>query len=86
MTVTRPAAPNLRTNVDMEKTPHRHDVIVADPGQLDTLLAEAEASLRLAAMARGTAGILVTRHDLRRYTLSLDDTVPFGETREKSML
>lgn len=67
-------------------TPDRHDVIVADPGELDSLLAKAEASLRLAAMARGTAGILVTRHDLRRYTLTLDEAVPYGETRELSIL
>jgi hypothetical protein len=62
---------------------HREIVITA-PGLLYDLLEEAEAALRMSAMVRPRAGILVTRHDPHRYTLALDETVPFGETREQS--
>ncbi|MFB8370984.1 hypothetical protein ACFC25_16685 [Pseudarthrobacter sp. NPDC055928] len=61
------------------------EVIVTAPELLHELLTKAEAALRLTAMARGNAGILVTRHDARHYTLALDDAVPFGETYERSL-
>lgn len=69
-----------------QATEHREIVITAPtaPGVLHDLLAEAENSLRMTAMVRRTAGILVTRHAPHRYTLALDETVPFGETREQS--
>jgi hypothetical protein len=57
------------------------EVLVTDPGRLHELLDDAEAALRQ--MPQQFAGILVTRHDPRRYTLSLSATVPFGETREQ---
>lgn len=62
------------------------EVTITAPEQLHELLADAEAALRQAATAHGMAGILVTRHDARRYTLALDETVPFGETREQTLL
>lgn len=57
------------------------EILVADPGRLHELLDDAEAVLRQ--MPQRFAGILVTRHDPRRYTLALSDTVPFGETHEQ---
>jgi hypothetical protein len=67
-----------------QATAHREIVITAS-GQVDELLAEAEAALRHTAMARPVAGILATRHDPHRYTLTLDERVPFGETQEQSL-
>lgn len=61
------------------------EVEVTAAQQLYNILEEAEAALLPAAIARGSAGILITRHDLRRYTVALSDTVPFGETRELSL-
>ncbi|WP_427019226.1 hypothetical protein ACQCSX_21095 (plasmid) [Pseudarthrobacter sp. P1] len=49
------------------------------------MLDDAEAVLRQVAIAKRSAGILVTRHDPRRYTLALSDTVPFGETWEQTL-
>jgi len=57
------------------------EVLVNDSGRLYELLDDAEAVLRQ--MPQRVAGILVTRHDPRRYTLALSDKVPFGETREQ---
>jgi hypothetical protein len=59
------------------------EVLVTDPSRLYELLDHAESELREVALPQGCAGILVTRHDPRRYTLALSDTVPFGETREQ---
>lgn len=59
------------------------EVLVTEPGRLYELLDHAEAELREIALPQRCAGILVTRHDPRRYTLTLSDTVPFGETREQ---
>ncbi|HEY3572515.1 MAG TPA: hypothetical protein VGK98_01675 [Arthrobacter sp.] len=56
------------------------ELLVNDPVRLYELLDDAEALLRRA--PQRFAGILVTRHDPGRYTLTLSDTVPFGETRE----
>jgi hypothetical protein len=59
------------------------EVLVNDPVRLYELLDDAEALLRRA--PQQFAGILVTRHDPGRYTLTLSDTVPFGETRELAL-
>jgi hypothetical protein len=56
------------------------EVLVNDPVRLYELLDDAEVLLRRA--PQQFAGILVTRHDPGRYSLTLSDTVPFGETRE----
>jgi hypothetical protein len=62
------------------KTAERVEVLVNDPVRLYELLDDAEALLRQA--PQHFAGILVTRHDPGRYTLTLSDCVPFGETGE----
>ena len=61
------------------------EVHVTEPGQRYELLDEAEATLRQVAMAHRCAGIMVTRHDPSRYTFTLSDTVPFGETWEQTL-
>lgn len=67
------------------QTTEHVEVLVTGPGQLDELLDRAEAALRLTATCQPLAGIVVTRHDHNRYTLTLSDTVPFGETREQTV-
>lgn len=60
------------------------EVVVTAAGQLEELLTEAESALRHAARLRPQAGIMITRHDSRHYTLALDAAVPYGETRERT--
>lgn len=67
------------------QTTERLEVINTKPGQLYELLDDAEAKLRQIAMVERCAGILVTRHDLSRYSLVLSETVPFGETWERTL-
>lgn len=67
----------------LSQTAEYLEVLVTDPGRLHELLDHAESELRQVALSQRCAGILVTRHDPRRYTLALSDTVPFGETREQ---
>ncbi|PTT68749.1 hypothetical protein DBR22_05615 [Arthrobacter sp. HMWF013] len=62
---------------------HILEVVVTEPRRLYELLDDAEATLRQLAMPYGQAGILVTRHDPSRYTLTLSDTVSYGETHEQ---
>jgi hypothetical protein len=59
------------------------ELLITAGNQLQESLSDAEARLRQTAIAHGAVGILVTRHDARRYTLALSDSVPFGETHEK---
>ncbi|MET3722103.1 hypothetical protein [Arthrobacter sp. UYEF21] len=59
------------------------EVLIERPEELYELLNEAEDLLRQAAMAHGSVGIRVTRHDPARYTFELSDTVPLGETWEQ---
>ena len=61
------------------------EVRVTEPNRLDELLDHAEAKLRKAAMTQRCAGILVTRHEPGRYTLALNEAVPFGETHERKL-
>lgn len=65
------------------QTAEHLEVFVTDPGRLYELLEHAEAELRQIAVPQQRAGILVTRHNHRRYTLALSESVPFGETREQ---
>lgn len=65
------------------QTAEHLEVLVTDPGRLYELLEHAEAELRQIAVPQQRAGILVTRHNPRRYTLALSESVPFGETREQ---
>lgn len=62
------------------------EILVTDPELLPGMLEDAEAALRLTARAERPVGILVTRHDPFRYTLALDEAVPYGETRELSFV
>lgn len=57
------------------------EVHVSDSSRLYELLDNAEAVLR--DKPQNVAGILVTRHTPTRYTLALNEGVPFGETRER---
>lgn len=57
------------------------EVLVREPSRLYELLDDAEAALRQ--KPQQFAGILVTRHEPGRYTLTLSEAVPFGETREQ---
>lgn len=61
------------------------EVLVTQPGQLQELLNDAENVLRRVAIIDRSVGIMVTRHDLARYTLTLSDAVPFGETWEQTL-
>ncbi|GAB3570339.1 hypothetical protein GCM10027405_34880 [Arthrobacter alkaliphilus] len=45
-------------------------------------LDSAVATLIEAAAENGHCGILVTRHEPGTYTVALDESVPFGQTRE----
>lgn len=45
-------------------------------------LESAVESLIETAAQEGTCGIRVTRHEAGRYTVALDESVPFGETHE----
>jgi hypothetical protein len=56
------------------------EVLVNEPSRLYELLDNAEAALRQRPQCH--AGILVTRHEPGRYTVALNESVPFGETRE----
>ncbi|MFJ5959029.1 hypothetical protein ACIQC5_24060 [Paenarthrobacter sp. NPDC092416] len=57
------------------------EVLITEPRRINELLDQAEAVLRQ--QPQRFAGILVTRHEPGRYTLALNDAVPFGETREQ---
>lgn len=59
------------------------EVFVSTPGKLDEMLDLAE--IMLQQIPQYSAGILVTRHNSFRYTLALSETVPFGETRERTL-
>jgi hypothetical protein len=62
---------------------HNLEVVVTEPNRLYELLDDAEAALRQVARPHCFSGILVTRHNPSRYTLTLTGTVPYGETREQ---
>ena len=67
------------------QTIDRLEVLNTKPCQLNELLDHAEAKLRKIAMVERCAGIMVTRHDPSRYSLVLSETVPFGETWERTL-
>lgn len=64
----------------------RREIVVTNPELLHEMLEDAEAALRLISKTERAVGILVTRHDSCRFTLALDETVPYGETRELSLV
>lgn len=75
--------PGRKLFIMLSHTAEHLEVHVTDPARLYELLDQAEGELLQAALPQGCAGILVTRHNPFRYTLALNDTVPFGETREQ---
>jgi hypothetical protein len=66
------------------QTGDRIEVLITSRRHLHELLTGAEELLRSKAITDGNAGILVTRYSPSRYTVALNDTVPFGETHELS--
>ncbi|MEZ2388836.1 hypothetical protein AB6813_04695 [bacterium RCC_150] len=62
------------------------EVIVPAAEKRDELLSDAEFALRQAACPHGKAGILVIRHAPHAYTVSIDESVPFGQTHERCLL
>jgi hypothetical protein len=68
-----------------EQSNERFEVVITEAGQLPAFLAEAEEALKREARSRDI-GILVTRHDLNRYSAALHQDVPFGETWEWSLI
>jgi hypothetical protein len=75
-------APETRKGEDLTPAGTQVDVFIETKDQLHALLSDAEAAILPAAVKAGTSGILVTRHDSRRYSVALSDSVPFGETHE----
>ncbi len=57
-------------------------VIAADRASMERKLDEAVNVAMAKAMRDQRRGILVTRHDYKRFTVALTDAVPFGLTRE----
>ncbi len=66
----------------MSTTSTSIEIKVDSRGVLDDRLTEAVLGLQEIAMAGGTHGILLTRHEAGHYTAALSDQVPFGMTRE----
>lgn len=58
------------------------NIHVTSRSALEERLDEAVKKLQDAAALTQTHGILVTRHEPGRYTVSLTDEVPYGITRE----
>ncbi|WP_413249060.1 hypothetical protein [Sinomonas flava] len=69
----------------LSQAPESLEVLLTDSGHLNELLDNAEATLRQVAMQQRCAGILVTRHNPARYTLTLTESVPYGETHERTL-
>lgn len=66
-------------------TNHHITVSVPHAAVRDSLLNDAEESIRPAALASGH-GILVTRHSPTHYSVATSAAVPVGETHEASLL
>lgn len=60
------------------------EVVVNHARELDHALNSRVRELQKRALARGTAGILVTKHAPGRFTIELSHDVPFGYTHEKA--
>lgn len=68
------------TEIPLEKM----EVLVHHARELDYALNSKLMELQHTALAKGTSGILVTRHGPGQFTLELSQDVPFGYTQEKS--
>lgn len=60
-------------------------VVVESRATMDRQLAEAEEAARAKALEYGSRGIVITRHDLNLFTVSLSNEVPFGQTVEQQL-
>lgn len=58
------------------------DFRVKDRAELEEKLDAAVAAAHGNAMADGTCGVLVTRHDFARFSVALSPDVPFGIVQE----
>lgn len=59
------------------------DFVVATPEERDHELAKALAAAKFKAGMYGELGVLVTRHDFCRFSVSLSPAVPFGSIYER---
>lgn len=59
------------------------DFIVRTPEERDTELAQALVTAETQAAQTGKLGVLVTRHDFSRFSVTLTETVPYGITQER---
>jgi hypothetical protein len=55
---------------------------VADRASMERQLDQAVSAAKTEAMIERRRGILVTRHGVQSFSVTLSDAVPFGETRE----
>ena len=70
----------------MNLTPHVViEVSATDRKTLDRRLDDAEFLVRQEALRHKRCGVLVTRHGGNRFTVALNDSVPFGQTREHTI-
>ncbi|GAB3272250.1 hypothetical protein GCM10027449_08670 [Sinomonas notoginsengisoli] len=70
----------------MSRGKHAHEaltVVVRSAHELDSALGSAIGTLQQHAVASRCCGILVTREDAGQYTVTLDESVPFGLTQER---
>jgi len=58
------------------------DFIVTNPAERDMMLRSALSTAKANAAVQGKRGILVTRHDLQRFSVSLTPNVPYGYIHE----
>lgn len=59
------------------------DFVVTTPEERDFELSRALATAKLQAAVAGKLGVLVTRHDFSRFSVSLTPTVPYGVIQER---
>lgn len=62
------------------------DVEVHNAAEKDVQLTFALTNAIHAAQKDGTCGVLVTRHQYTKFTVSLSPTVPYGQTRELDLV
>lgn len=77
-----PAAKVWKFEVFVDSTKDRYALLTDAEADLRSAV---EAERRESAEPRQLVGILVTRHDARRCTIGIDETVPRGETWGKTL-
>ena len=63
-----------------------HEVMATDRATLERHLDHAEMLARKEAMKTRRGGVLITRHSLNSFTVEVSEAVPYGLTREQSLL